>query len=103
MPGNMLNHKYMMDLFLTWTSSYTPTSPHPSTENLHIPTSMSATIPVPPLPPKTVSSDPLQDELTSYAPPNTYKKNWKQSTQPPHKMDTLLTESNASWTVSNKN
>ena len=49
---------------------------------------MSATIPVPPLPQKTVSSDPLQDELTSYAPPNTYKKNWTQSTQPPYKMDT---------------
>ena len=30
-----------MDLFLTWTSSYTPT------ENLHTPTSMSATIPLP--------------------------------------------------------
>ena len=29
---------------------------------------MSATIPVPPHPPKTVSSDPLQDEPTSYAP-----------------------------------
>ena len=64
----------MMDLFLTWTSSYTPTNPHLSTENLHTPTSMSATIPVPPLPPNTVSSDPLQDELTSYAPPNTFKK-----------------------------
>ena len=35
--------------------------------------------------------------------PNTYKKNWTQSTQPPYKMDTPLTESNASWTVSNKN
>ena len=65
----------MMDIFLTWTSSYTPTNPHLSTENLHTPTSLSATIPVPPLPPKTVSSDPLQDELTSY------KNNWKQSTQ----------------------
>ena len=64
---------------------------------------MYATIPVPPLPPKTVPSDPLQDELTSYAPPNTYKKNWTQSTQPPYKMDTPLTDSNASWTVSNKN
>ena len=55
-----------------------------------------------PLPPKTVLSDPLQDELTSYALPNTYKNNWTQSTQPPYKMDTPLTESNASWTVSNK-
>ena len=44
---------------------------------------MSATIPVPPHPPKTVLSDPLQDELTPYAPPNTYQKNWTQSTQPP--------------------
>ena len=35
--------------------------------------------------------------------PNTYKKNWTQSTQPPYKMDIPLTESNASWTVSNKN
>ena len=50
---------------------------------------MSATIPVPPLPPNTVSSDPLQYELTSYAPPNTYKKNWTQSTQPPYKMDSV--------------
>ena len=49
------------------------------------------------------ASDPLQDELTSYAPPNTYKKNWTKSSQPPYKMDTPLTESNASWTVSNKN
>ena len=40
-----------------------------------------------------VSSDPSQDELTSYAPSNTYKKNWTQSTQP-YKM-TPLTESNA--------
>ena len=56
-----------------------------------------------PLPPKTVSSDRLQDELTTYAPPNTYIKNWTKSTQPPYKMDTPLTESNASWTVSNKN
>ena len=62
-----------MDIFLTWTSSYTPTNPHLSTENLHTPTSMSATIPVPPLPPKTVSSDSLQDELTSYAPPTLTK------------------------------
>ena len=36
----------MMDIFLTWTSSYTPTNPHLSTENQHTPTSMSATIPV---------------------------------------------------------
>ena len=35
---------------------------------------MSATIPVPPLPQKTVSSDPLQDELTSYAPPTLTKR-----------------------------
>ena len=35
---------------------------------------MSATIPVPPLPQKTVSSDPLQDELTSYAPPQHLQK-----------------------------
>ena len=35
---------------------------------------MSATIPVPPLPPKTVSSDLLQDELTSYAPPTLTKR-----------------------------
>ena len=35
--------------------------------------------------------------------PKTYKKNWTQSTQPPYKMDNPLTESNASWTVSNKN
>ena len=88
----------MMDLFLTWTSSYTPTNPHLSTDNLHTPTSMSATIPVPPLPPKTVSSDPLQ----SYAAP-TLTKRAGQSTQPPYKMETPLTESNASWTVSNKN
>ena len=46
---------------------------------------MSATIPVPLHPPKTVSSDPFKDEPTS---PNTYKKNWTQSTQPPYKMDT---------------
>ena len=124
----------MMDLFLTWTSSSTLINPHLSTENLHTPTSMSAIIPVPPHPPRTVSSDLLQDELTSYAPPipiladkstsvyrkpthtnlyvrynscapsssnskdsvirsltrrahilcspNTYKKNWTQSTQP---------------------
>ena len=78
----------MMDLFLTWTSSYTPTNPHLSTENLHTPTSMSATIPVPPLPPKTVSSDPLQDELTSYAPRNTYKK------RTGHSLHNLLTK----WT-----
>ena len=88
-----------LDLFLTCTSSYTPTNPHLSTENLQTPTSMSATIHVPPLSPKTVSSDPLQDELTSYAPPNTYKMNWTQSTQPPYKMNTSLTESNASWTL----
>ena len=64
----------MMDLFLTWSSPYTPTNPHPSTENLPTPTSMSAKIPVPPLPPKTVSSHPLQDELTSYAPPTLTKR-----------------------------
>ena len=94
----------MMDLFLTWTSSSTPTNPYLSTENLHTPTSMSATIPVPPHPPKTMSSDPLQDKLTSYAPPTLTKRTgqWTQSTQPPYKMDTSLTESNASWTVSNK-
>ena len=40
----------------------------------HTPTSMSATIPVPPHPPRTVSSDPLQDELTSYAPPTLTKR-----------------------------
>ena len=44
-----------------------------STSVYRKPTSMSATIPVPPLPPKTVSSDPLQDELTSYAPPTLTK------------------------------
>ena len=77
----------MMDLFLIWTSSYTPTNPHPSTENLHTPTSMSATIPVPPLPPKTVSSDLLQDELTSYAPPKLTKRTG-------HSLHNLLTK----WT-----
>ena len=77
-----------MDLFLTWTSSYTPKNPHQSTENLHTPTSMSATIPVPPLPPKTVSSDPLQDELTSYnAPPTLTKRTG-------HSLHNLLTK----WT-----
>ena len=77
----------MMDLFLTWTSSYTPTNPHPSIENQHTPTSMSATIPVPPLHPKTVSSDPLRDELTSYAPPTLTKRTG-------HSLHNLLTK----WT-----
>ena len=83
-----IEYPSLMDLFLTWTSSYTPTNPHLSTEKLHTPTSMSATIPVPPLPPKTVSSDPLQDELTSYAPRNTYKK------RTGHSLHNLLTK----WT-----
>ena len=77
----------MMDLFLTWTSSSTLTNPSLSTENLHTPASMSATIPLPLYPPKTVSSDPLQDEPISYAPHNTYKKNWTQSTQLPYNMN----------------
>ena len=42
--------------------------------NYITPTSMSATIPVPPLPPNTVSSDPLQDELTSYDPQHLQKE-----------------------------
>ena len=33
----------------------------------------------------------------------TRRAHWTQSTPPPYKMDTPLTESNASWTVSNKN
>ena len=88
----------MMDLFLTWTSLYTPTNPHPSTENLHTPTFMSATIPVPPLPPKTVSSDPLQDKLTSYAPQHLQKELdtvYTTSLQNGHPAESL-TESNAS-------
>ena len=40
----------------------------------------------------------LTDDLQSHP-----KKNWTQSTQPPYKMNTPLTETNASWTVSNKN
>ena len=48
---------------------------------------MFATIPVPPLPPKTVSSDPLQDELTSYAPPTLTKRTG-------HSLHNLLTK----WT-----
>ena len=48
---------------------------------------MSATIPVPPLPQKTVSSDPLQDELTSYAPPTLTKRTG-------HSLHNLLTK----WT-----
>ena len=67
----------MMDLFFTWTSSSTLTNPRMSTENLH------TTIPVPPHPPNTVSSDPLKDE-----PASTLKKNWTPSTQLPYKMDT---------------
>ena len=42
---------------------------------------------VPPLPPKTVSSDPLQDELTSYAPPTLTKRTG-------HSLHNLLTK----WT-----
>ena len=76
-----------MDLFLTWTSSYTWTNLHLSTENLHTPTSTSAAIPVPPLPPETVSSDPLQDELTSHAPPTLTKRTG-------HSLHNLLTK----WT-----
>ena len=53
-------------------------------ENLHTPTSMSATIPVPP-PPTTVSLDPLQDELTSYAPPTLTKRTG-------HSLHNLLTK-----------
>ena len=51
---------------------------------------MSATIPVPLQPPKTVSSVPLQDELTSYAPPTLTKRTGHSIhiTQPPYKMDT---------------
>ena len=51
--------------------------PHPSRlsiENLHTSTSMPATIPVPLYPPTTVSSDPLHDEPTSYAPPTLTKR-----------------------------
>ena len=58
----------------TWASSSTLTNPRLSTENLHTPTFMSATIPVPLHPPRTVSSDPLQDEPTSYAPPTLTKR-----------------------------
>ena len=55
-----------------------------------------------PHPPKTVSSDRLQDEPTSYAPPTLTKRTG-------HSLHNLLTkwtpltESNASWTVSNNN
>ena len=63
---------------------------------------MSATIPVPFQIPKTVSSDPLQDEPTSYAPQHLQKELdtvYTTSLQNRHP----LTESNASWTASNKN
>ena len=59
-----------------------------STEKLHTPTSMSAKITVPLHPPKTMSSDTLQDEPTSYAHLNNNKNNWTKSTQPRYKMDT---------------
>ena len=77
----------MIDLFHTWTSSSTLTNPRLSTENLHTPISMSATIPVSLHPPKTVSSDPLQNEPTSYAPPTLKKRTG-------HSLHNLLTK----WT-----
>ena len=80
----------MMDLFHTWTSSSTLTNPRLSTENQHTQTSMSATIPVALHPPKKVSSDPVQDEPTSYAPPTLTKRTG-------HSLHNLL--SNSKWTV----
>ena len=87
-----------MDPFHTWTSSSTLTNPLLSTENQLTPTFMSATIPVPPHPPKTVLSDPLQDKPTSYAPPTLAKgtrhslyhllKKWTPPDRVRHIMDT---------------
>ena len=59
-------------------------------------------IPVPFHPPKTVSSGPLLDEPTSYAPP-TLTKRTEHSLHNLLTKWTPLTESNASWTASNKN